>query len=118
MILSDLVPLRQRGTYQGYINIIFSLGTSLGGPVGGIMADIWGWRWSFGIQIPLMVISILIIAFLFHLPDREVSSESMKQKLARVDFAGALTLVCTHCGNVDIDCVCYNYDTWIEYGRE
>lgn len=93
VILSDLVPLKRRGTFQGYMNIVFATGTSLGAPIGGVMADIFGWRWSFGIQIPLIMISTLIVCFRFHLPNRETSTHTMMEKLKRVDFAGALTLV-------------------------
>jgi MFS family permease len=93
VILSDLVPLKQRGTYQGYINIVFSTGTSLGGPIGGIMSDLFGWRWSFGIQIPLMALSAFLIVFFLNLPNRDSSIESMRDKLKRVDVAGAITLV-------------------------
>lgn len=75
------------------MNIVFATGTSLGAPIGGVMADIFGWRWSFGIQIPLIVISTLIVLFRFHLPNRETTTRTMKEKLKRVDFAGALTLV-------------------------
>jgi MFS family permease len=93
VILSDLVPLKRRGTFQGYMNIVFASGLSLGGPIGGLFADWLGWRWSFGIQIPLIVVSILILTFGFHLPEREISIESMREKLGRVDFGGAVTLV-------------------------
>jgi MFS family permease len=93
VILSDLIPLKRRGTFQGYMNIVFATGTSLGAPVGGIVADYFGWRWSFGIQIPLIVVSILILILQFRLPEREESPETMRQKLGRVDFAGAGTLV-------------------------
>jgi MFS family permease len=51
VIMSDLVPLKRRGLYQGIINLIFGLGTSIGGPAGGLITDIWGWRFAFGIQI-------------------------------------------------------------------
>ena len=51
VIMSDLVPLKKRGVYQGCINIVYGTGTSLGSPVGGILADFWGWRWAFGIQV-------------------------------------------------------------------
>jgi len=76
------------------MNIVFSSGTSLGGPIGGIIADVFGWRWSFGAQIPLITVSTLIVMFRFKLPHREISAESMEDKLKRVDFAGAFTLVC------------------------
>ena len=75
------------------MNIVFASGTSLGAPVGGVVADFFGWRWSFGIQIPLIIISILVLLFRFHLPDQNLSNEPMRQKLRRVDFAGAVTLV-------------------------
>lgn len=45
IIMSDIIPLRQRGAWQGYINIIFATGASMGAPVGGIFADSIGWRW-------------------------------------------------------------------------
>jgi MFS family permease len=34
IIISDLVPLRSRGTWQGILNIIFSSGAAAGAPLG------------------------------------------------------------------------------------
>lgn len=34
VILSDLVPVRERGIYQGIMNIVFGTGSSLGAPIG------------------------------------------------------------------------------------
>lgn len=45
ILLSDIVPLRSRGTWQGYVNIVYALGSSIGAPLGGILADSIGWRW-------------------------------------------------------------------------
>jgi len=45
ILVSDLVPLRQRGTYQGILNLIFSIGMAAGAPMGGLLADKIGWRW-------------------------------------------------------------------------
>lgn len=118
MILSDLIPLKRRGTFQGYMNIVFATGTSLGAPVGGFMADVFGWRWSFGIQIPLIVVSTLIVMFRFHLPHREITSEPMKEKLKRVDFVGALTLVIHLPFAVNVDLVRFVFDPWNEPWRE
>ncbi len=75
------------------MNVVFASGTSLGGPIGGIIADVFGWRWSFGVQIPLITVSTLIVMFRFKLPRSEISAEPMKEKLKRIDFAGAVTLV-------------------------
>lgn len=46
-ILSDVIPLRHRGLYQGLTNIVYGLGNGLGGPVGGILNDTLGWRNAF-----------------------------------------------------------------------
>jgi MFS family permease len=45
ILLTDIVPLRDRGVWQGYLNIIFATGTATGAPLGGIFADSVGWRW-------------------------------------------------------------------------
>lgn len=34
VLLSDLIPLRERGTYQGYLNLIGAIGSTTGGPIG------------------------------------------------------------------------------------
>jgi len=92
--MSDLVPLRQRGLYQAYMNGAFSTGLALGAPLGGLVADKIGWRWSFGIQIPLIAASTMLIWTRIKLP-KKISSETTRQKLRRVDFAGAMLLVHT-----------------------
>lgn len=45
ILLSDIIPLRERGKWQGYINIIYATGASSGAPLGGLLADSIGWRW-------------------------------------------------------------------------
>lgn len=47
ILLSDVVSLRDRGTWQGYVNLIYALGASAGAPLGGLLAESIGWRWSF-----------------------------------------------------------------------
>lgn len=34
IMMSDIVPLRQRGTWQGIINIIYASGAGCGAPLG------------------------------------------------------------------------------------
>ena len=34
VMMSDIVPLRKRGTWQGIINIIFAFGAGVGAPLG------------------------------------------------------------------------------------
>lgn len=46
----DLVPPRDVGSWRGYVNIVATTGRSLGGPVGGYLADTIGWRWYVSFQ--------------------------------------------------------------------
>lgn len=45
ILLSDAIPLKDRGTWQGYINIVYAAGAGIGAPMGGFLADGIGWRW-------------------------------------------------------------------------
>ena len=45
ILMSDIIPLRDRGLWQGIINIIWATGSGMGAPLGGILADYIGWRW-------------------------------------------------------------------------
>jgi MFS family permease len=45
ILLSDIIPLRERGKWQGYLNIIYATGAASGAPIGGLLADSIGWRW-------------------------------------------------------------------------
>ncbi|KAF9445143.1 MFS general substrate transporter, partial [Macrolepiota fuliginosa MF-IS2] len=61
--ISDLVPLRSRGTWQGIMNVVWACGNIAGSSLGGFLADTIGWRWCFFVQLPLVFISILSVFF-------------------------------------------------------
>ncbi|KAI9834038.1 MAG: hypothetical protein M1819_003323 [Sarea resinae] len=86
---SDLVPLRKRGVWQGIGNLCFGLGAGLGGVFGGWINDVWGWRVVFLIQVPLVVVSGLLVFFTVKIPVKEHSTPPLR----RVDFLGALSLL-------------------------
>lgn len=91
-IMSDLVPLRKRGIWQGAANICFGVGTGIGGPFGGWVNESIGWRWAFVIQIPLTILSIILTAFKINIPLKETSQESERSKIKRVDWLGITIL--------------------------
>jgi len=78
------------------------------------MADSLGWRWSFGLQIPLIVVSACIVQFGFSIPHRAVTSETIREKLKKVDFAGAVLLVTLSWCIIDLDCLCLDHDFGVE----
>ena len=58
ILLSDVVSLRDRGTWQGYNNIVYASGAGLGAPLGGALADTLGWRWLVATPFLLRLYSI------------------------------------------------------------
>ncbi|EMC94812.1 hypothetical protein BAUCODRAFT_562953 [Baudoinia panamericana UAMH 10762] len=91
ILLSDVVSLRERGKWQGYLNLIFAAGSSSGLPLGGLFADSVGWRWSFIVQAPLCLVAFIAVSFALHLPTTD--DADWKKKLARIDFLGAAVLI-------------------------
>ncbi|KAJ5808797.1 hypothetical protein N7474_010066 [Penicillium riverlandense] len=91
ILMSDIVPLRDRGVWQGIINIIYATGSGTGAPLGGILADYIGWRWAFLAQFPLCIIAFIAVSFMLKLPPRD--NAHWKIKLRRIDFLGAVVLV-------------------------
>ncbi len=91
ILMSDIVPLKDRGLWQGYINIIYAMGAGCGAPLGGLLADSIGWRWSFIGQAPLCLLAFISVFFVLKLPQKE--EKDWKTNLGRIDFLGALVLV-------------------------
>ncbi|KAJ5492551.1 hypothetical protein N7539_001297 [Penicillium diatomitis] len=91
ILMSDLVPLRDRGLWQGIINLIYATGSGVGAPLGGILSDYLGWRWAFLAQFPMCILAGIMVSLLLNLPAQE--SSHWKDKLRRVDFLGAIILV-------------------------
>ncbi|KAI9376688.1 major facilitator superfamily-domain-containing protein [Aspergillus egyptiacus] len=91
ILLSDIVPLRDRGVWQGVINIIFATGSGIGAPLGGVLSDYIGWRWAFVAQFPLCIIAFTMVSVMLDLPAPEDSH--WKDRLRRIDFLGAVVLI-------------------------
>src|SRR5581483_63645 len=93
-IIGDLVPLRERGRYQGLMAAVMPV-AFIGGPLlGGLLTDHLSWRWAFYINRPLGVLALLVTAVTMHLPGRrgEVSVDWSGAGLLAVGVA-ALTLL-------------------------
>ncbi|TFY72498.1 hypothetical protein EVG20_g528 [Dentipellis fragilis] len=94
--VTDLIPLKQRGLYQGMANILFGLGAGIGGPIGGWLNDSFGWRSAFLFQIPILAFSVILVILKVSIEmPVELKEESLHSKLRRMDFLGSATLVGT-----------------------
>ncbi|KAF7542386.1 hypothetical protein G7Z17_g11613 [Cylindrodendrum hubeiense] len=90
---SDLVPLRDVAAWQAAINLAATTGRSLGGPVGGWLADTIGWRWSFLGQAPIFfAAAVLCVTWLPRDTKAASNEDDDSNSLGNIDFVGALLL--------------------------
>ncbi|GAP82337.1 putative major facilitator superfamily transporter [Rosellinia necatrix] len=96
VLTTDLIPLRDVASWLGYINIVSTTARSIGGPLGGFLADRVGWRWSFLGQGPLFAIAMTAAILVIpntKAPEPERSTvKGVRAWLSRIDFAGSLLL--------------------------
>ncbi|KAJ7279696.1 iron permease [Mycena rebaudengoi] len=87
ILVSDLVPLAERGTYKGLIGLAWALACSIGPPLGGALAAKGNntWRWIFFLNIPLAGIAFVLVAVFLQVRRPE---GSIRRKLAEVDWLG------------------------------
>jgi MFS family permease len=88
MVLCDIVPLRKRGPYLAYKNVAFAIGTTLGPLLGGVFAE-HGWRWCFFINIPVCLVSLVVIQFWLSVGGGIDKEASFVSELKKVDYMGS-----------------------------
>ncbi|GJE93421.1 MFS general substrate transporter [Phanerochaete sordida] len=90
IIVSDLVPLAERGMYQGLVGLTWALASGVGPPIGGAFAGQASWRWLFYMNLPLAGIALVLVWFFLRV---RVPEGSIKEKFARIDWVGNAIIV-------------------------
>src|SRR3954447_2658236 len=62
-VIADIIPLRERGKYQGALGAVFGVTTVLGPLLGGLFTDHLSWQWIFYINLPIGIAVIVLAAF-------------------------------------------------------
>jgi EmrB/QacA subfamily drug resistance transporter len=83
-IVGEIVTPRERGRYQGYIQMVFVVASVAGPLLGGVFTDHLSWRWVFYVNLPIGAAALALIVSELHLPARRTP--------ARIDVAGAALL--------------------------
>ena len=52
-VIGEVIPLRERGRYQGALGAVFGVTTVIGPLLGGFFTDHLTWRWAFWINVPV-----------------------------------------------------------------
>lgn len=82
-ILLESFPKEQRGMAMAVFGMGVVVGPILGPVLGGWITDNWGWRWIFFINIPVGLLSLLLIELFVEDPDY-----IKNQKIGKIDYPG------------------------------
>lgn len=85
VVMTDIVPLRQRPKYNALIQLAWAFGTITGPLIGGLIAQHTTWRWVFYLNFPFCGVGLALIFLTVRL---QTQRTSLKQKIIRVDWIG------------------------------
>ncbi|KAK0185168.1 MFS general substrate transporter [Armillaria mellea] len=93
ILISDLVALSERGTYQGMIGLTWSFASAIAPPIGGALSDRGrtAWRWLFYLNLPLTGMAFVLVLFFLNV---RTPPGTVKEKLNKVDWFGNVIVIC------------------------
>ncbi len=86
-LIGEVVPLRERGRYQGVLGAVFGVTTVVGPLLGGYFTDYLSWRWAFWVNVPVSVVVIAVAAVA--IPS---ISEMAAARKPVIDYAGIVLI--------------------------
>lgn len=83
-LIGEVIPLRDRGRYQGALGAVFGVTTVIGPLLGGYFTDHLSWRWAFWVNIPVALVVLAVAA---------VAIPALGQRTRpAIDYAGIVTI--------------------------
>ena len=84
-IIFDIFPPEQRGRMNGLFGAVFGLSSVFGPALGAFFTDVIDWRWVFYINVPIGIVSFILIYIAYH--------ESLEKRKQKIDWLGASTFI-------------------------
>ncbi|MHA0855905.1 MDR family MFS transporter [Paenibacillus sp. CMAA1364] len=84
-IIFDIFPPENRGKMTGLLGAVFGTASVMGPLLGAYITDYVGWQWIFYINVPIGIVSYLLIVRSYH--------ETKNRAKQKIDWWGASTLV-------------------------
>ncbi|KAJ6591050.1 major facilitator superfamily domain-containing protein [Mycena vulgaris] len=85
IIISDLVPLRERGVFNGIMALAWGIGGGSGPVIGGSLAERGQWRWLFYMNLPICGLAAILVSIFLRL---KKPNTPLHEKLKRMDWIG------------------------------
>jgi len=83
-VVADLYTPSERGKYLGFFGAVFGLSSLLGPGIGGFITDVFSWHWIFFVNVPIGLISLIILW-------RLLPAIKRPEAARHIDYVGALT---------------------------
>src|SRR3954471_21691769 len=80
-IVADIISPRERGRYQGYIQMVFVLATVPAPLLGGLFAAHLSWRWVFYVNLPIGAVALGVVS--------TTLEHTVSGARPRIDYGGA-----------------------------
>lgn len=81
-IVGDIYEKEERAKVQGYLASVWGISAISGPALGGLLVEYVSWRWVFWVNVPLGVISIILLALFLH--------EKVEKKKPDIDYIGTI----------------------------
>ncbi|KAI6005455.1 major facilitator superfamily domain-containing protein [Pisolithus albus] len=91
IIQLDIVPLKDRGRYGGFVGATFGVASVLGPLLGGALTEHVSWRWCFFINLPTGGVAAVILFIFLNLNPHQ--SRPIREQIAELDFVGLFSFV-------------------------
>src|SRR5439155_14230743 len=82
-VVADLYTPAERGKYLGFFGAVFGVSSLVGPAIGGIITDQFSWHWIFFVNVPIGLVSLVILWRLLPAIRRPEAARN-------IDYVGAL----------------------------
>ncbi|KAJ8060209.1 hypothetical protein OCU04_010552 [Sclerotinia nivalis] len=89
-LITDMVPLRQRGNAMALLGVVWALGSVTGPLIGGALAEKNAWRWIFYLNLPIIAVGFVGCVWFLELERKE---RTIDEKLSEIDYIGSVIFV-------------------------
>ncbi|OLN22404.1 MFS transporter [Domibacillus antri] len=81
-IVGDIYTKEERAKVQGYLASVWGISAVSGPALGGMLVEFVSWRWVFWINVPLGVVSVMMLFLFLH--------EKVEKKKPEIDYIGTI----------------------------